>query len=49
MPAGADRLVSDASGIHAVIVNGVLLREDGRDCLEAEGELPGVLLRAKPD
>ena len=30
-PAGADRLVSDAIGIHAVVVNGTVLREDGKD------------------
>ena len=45
LPAGADRLVADASGIRAVIVNGTLLREDGRDLLDAGGPLPGTLLR----
>jgi len=44
-PAGADRLVSDAAGIRAVIVNGAVIREDGRDQVDLEGPLPGKLLR----
>jgi N-acyl-D-amino-acid deacylase len=44
-PGGADRLVSDAVGIDAVIVNGKLLRQDNVDCLDADGPLPGRLLR----
>jgi N-acyl-D-aspartate/D-glutamate deacylase len=44
-PAGADRLVSDALGVRAVIVNGVVIREDGRDAVDANGALPGRLLR----
>jgi N-acyl-D-aspartate/D-glutamate deacylase len=44
-PAGADRLVSDARGIRAVIVNGVVVRADGRDAVDANGPLPGRLLR----
>ncbi len=44
-PAGADRLVSDASGIRAVIVNGVAVREEGRDRIDADGPLPGRVLR----
>lgn len=44
-PAGADRLVSDASGIQAVVVNGTVLREDGRDAVEPAGALPGQVLR----
>jgi N-acyl-D-aspartate/D-glutamate deacylase len=44
-PAGADRLVSDALGIHAVVVNGVVVREDGRDALPADAALPGAVLR----
>lgn len=44
-PAGADRLIADAIGIHAVVVNGVVLREDGRDVLDPTGPLPGRLLR----
>src|SRR5215470_17204262 len=44
-PAGADRLVSDARGIRAVIVNGTVIREDGRDAVDATGPLPGRVLR----
>jgi N-acyl-D-aspartate/D-glutamate deacylase len=45
LPGGGDRLVSDATGIEAVIVNGVRLREGGTDRVDPEGELPGRLLR----
>jgi N-acyl-D-aspartate/D-glutamate deacylase len=45
-PAGAARLVADATGIDAVIVNGSLVRRDGRDAVDADGELPGLLLRS---
>ena len=45
-PAGQDRLVSESSGIDAVIVNGVLLRKDGRDQLSATDTLPGKVLRS---
>jgi N-acyl-D-aspartate/D-glutamate deacylase len=45
LPAGADRLVSQAKGIKAVIVNGIVLREDGDDALAAGDRLPGQLLR----
>ena len=44
-PAGADRLVSDARGIRAVIVNGVVIREDGCDAVDPAGPLPGRVLR----
>jgi len=44
-PAGADRPVSDALGIHAVVVNGVVVRENGRDALDSAGPLPGQVLR----
>jgi N-acyl-D-aspartate/D-glutamate deacylase len=44
-PAGADRLVSDAAGIRAVIVNGVLIREEGHDRVDPDAALPGRLLR----
>jgi N-acyl-D-amino-acid deacylase len=44
-PAGADRLVSDARGIRAVVVNGIPIREEGRDACDAEGPLPGRVLR----
>ncbi|GEP54799.1 N-acyl-D-amino-acid deacylase family protein [Reyranella soli] len=45
LPAGADRLVSEASGIDAVIVNGKLIRRDGKDAVAANDRLPGRLLR----
>jgi N-acyl-D-amino-acid deacylase len=45
LPAGADRLVSQASGIDAVIVNGRLIRRDGKDAVAADDKLPGRLLR----
>jgi N-acyl-D-amino-acid deacylase len=45
LPAGADRLISDASGIAAVFVNGTLIRRDGADTLPAGAPLPGRLLR----
>jgi N-acyl-D-aspartate/D-glutamate deacylase len=46
LPAGADRLVSEASGIDAVIVNGKLIRRDGKDAVAANDKLPGRLLRS---
>ncbi len=49
MPAGADRLVSDATGIHAVVVNGTVIREDGRDALDPSGALPGQVVRSRAD
>ena len=45
LPAGADRLVSEASGIDAVIVNGKLIRRDGKDAVAANDKLPGRVLR----
>jgi N-acyl-D-amino-acid deacylase len=45
LPAGADRLISDATGVRAVVVGGVVIREDGRDSLDSGAELPGRLLR----
>ena len=45
LPAGADRLISRAYGIEAVIVNGVEIRRDGVDTVDATGPLPGKLLR----
>jgi N-acyl-D-amino-acid deacylase len=44
LPGGAERLICDAIGIDAVIVNGVVLRRNGRDQL-ADSALPGRLLR----
>ena len=45
LPSGADRLVADAYGIDAVIVNGQVIREHGRDTVAPDGPLPGRLLR----
>ena len=44
-PAGADRLVADAIGIRAVVVNGTVIREDGRDAVDPTAPLPGRVLR----
>ena len=44
-PGGAERLISEASGIRAVIVNGTLIRSEGSDRLDPEGPLPGQVLR----
>jgi uridylate kinase len=45
LPAGADRLIADAIGIDAVVVNGKLIRRDGKDAIAANDRLPGRLLR----
>ena len=45
LPAGADRLVSDAAGIDAVIVNGKIIRRNGKDAVAANDSLPGRVLR----
>ena len=45
LPAGADRLIAEASGIQAVIVNGKLLRHEGVDVLGSAAALPGRVLR----
>src|SRR4051794_12818568 len=45
LPAGADRLVSEAHGIAAVIVNGQVIRRDGKDAVAANDRLPGRVLR----
>ncbi len=44
LPGGGERLIADAIGIDAVIVNGVVLRRNGREQSDAH-ELPGKLLR----
>jgi N-acyl-D-aspartate/D-glutamate deacylase len=44
-PAGAERLISQASGIDMVIVNGTILRVANQDQLDPQGDLPGRLLR----
>jgi hypothetical protein len=45
LPGGADRLISEARGIEAVIVNGALLRQHNRDVIDPGGNLPGRILR----
>lgn len=45
LPAGADRLITRPSGIEAVIVNGTLIRRDGRDVIPDDAPQPGRLLR----
>jgi len=45
-PAGAERLVADASGIDAVVVNGTIVREAGKTTVDADGRLPGRVLRS---
>ncbi|MBV1904507.1 MAG: amidohydrolase family protein [Pseudomonadales bacterium] len=46
LPGNQDRLISDASGIDAVIVNGVMLRENNIDQIDPDkSALPGRLLR----
>jgi len=44
-PAGADRLVADAVGVRAVVVEGTVIRADGRDAVDPNGTLPGRVLR----
>lgn len=44
-PAGADRLVADAIGIEAVVVNGVVVRRSDTDLVGPDRSLPGRLLR----
>jgi N-acyl-D-amino-acid deacylase len=45
LPANQDRLVADAEGIDAVIVNGIVIRRDNKDQVAKDGPLPGKLLR----
>jgi len=45
LPGGADRLISDAKGIEAVVVNGTVIRQAGKDAVAPGGPLPGRLLR----
>jgi N-acyl-D-aspartate/D-glutamate deacylase len=45
LPAGQDRLISEAEGIRAVVVNGTVIREEGEDTLTLDGGLPGAVLR----
>jgi len=45
LPAGADRIVSDAKGIDYVIVNGTVIRHADVDQVAPGDKLPGALLR----
>lgn len=45
LPGGEERLVSEATGIEAVIVNGTILRNGDGDVLSHDAPLPGALLR----
>ncbi|MCH9673590.1 MAG: amidohydrolase family protein, partial [Gammaproteobacteria bacterium] len=44
-PGKSDRLISEATGIDAVIVNGEPIRQHNEDLVNASGPLPGRLLR----
>ncbi|NNL85751.1 MAG: hypothetical protein HKP27_08870, partial [Myxococcales bacterium] len=44
-PGGADRLVEDAEGFKAVIVNGIPIRRDDADTVKSGDDLPGQVLR----
>ena len=46
LPGGAERLVTDAYGVDAVIVNGAVVRLGDVDQFGPDDELPGELLRA---
>jgi N-acyl-D-amino-acid deacylase len=45
LPAGGDRLIADAHGIEAVIVNGQMIRRGGLDVIADGEQLPGRVLR----
>jgi len=45
LPASQDRLIADAEGIDAVIVNGTVIRRENVDQVAEDGSLPGKLLR----
>ncbi len=46
LPGGADRIISEAKGINAVVVNGTVIRQDGVDAVKpGASDLPGALLR----
>jgi N-acyl-D-aspartate/D-glutamate deacylase len=45
LPRGAARLIADAVGVELVVVNGVPIRQHGKDAIDPEGPLPGKLLR----
>ncbi len=45
LPGGADRLISEPSGIEMVMVGGVVIREQRRDTIDPERPMPGRVLR----
>ncbi len=45
LPRNAERLIADAIGVELVVVNGVPIRQHGKDVVDPEGPLPGRLLR----
>jgi N-acyl-D-amino-acid deacylase len=45
LPGGATRLISEPTGVEYVMVNGTIIREQGKDAVDAEGDLPGRILR----
>ncbi len=45
LPTGADRLVADPIGMCAVLIEGTIVREDGRDAVDPHGALSGRVLR----
>ncbi len=45
LPGGGDRLISEATGMRAVVVNGTVLRENDADVIDTAGALPGRVLR----
>jgi len=45
LPGGEDRLIADAFGMRAVIVNGQVIREGDADAIDSMGPLPGRVLR----
>ena len=44
--AGQDRLVSQAKGIHADVVIGMMIGKDNTDTVAPDGDLPGRVLRS---
>ena len=44
-PGGADRLVEDAEGFRAVVVNGTPIRKDDKDVIGVSDKLPGEVLK----
>jgi N-acyl-D-aspartate/D-glutamate deacylase len=45
LPGGGNRLIADATGMRAVVVNGIQIRKEDADAIELDGPLPGRLLR----